>query len=61
MHLYNVINWFQVAQEIWICENETVTKWKGNILDYKDHLKKRISKETTPTPAPSASVAARKK
>lgn len=43
----------QVAEEIWICENGTVTKWKGNILDYKDHLKSRISKETTPTPSSS--------
>lgn len=36
---------FQVAEEIWVCENSTVTKWKGNILDYKDHLKSKIQKE----------------
>lgn len=36
---------FQVAEEIWVCENETVTKWKGNILDYKDTLKKKIVNE----------------
>lgn len=42
-----------MAEEIWICENGTVTKWKGNILDYKDHLKSRISKETTPVPSSS--------
>ncbi|UYV62225.1 ABCF2 [Cordylochernes scorpioides] len=34
----------QVAQEIWICENQTITKWKGNILDYKEHLRKKILK-----------------
>ncbi|XP_037814807.1 ATP-binding cassette sub-family F member 2 [Lucilia sericata] len=39
-HDFRLIN--QVAEEIWICENETVTKWNGNILDYKDHLKKNI-------------------
>lgn len=33
---------FQVAEEIWICEKETVTKWKGNILDYKETLKNQV-------------------
>jgi len=42
-HDFRLIN--QVAEEIWICEKETVTKWKGNILDYKDHLKKNITKD----------------
>lgn len=42
-HDFRLIN--QVAEEIWICEKETVTKWKGGILDYKDHLKKKIVKE----------------
>lgn len=42
-HDFRLIN--QVAEEIWICENETVTKWNGGILDYKDHLKKRIIKD----------------
>lgn len=35
----------QVAEEIWICENEKVTKWTGGILAYKDHLKTKIVKE----------------
>lgn len=35
----------QVAHEIWVCENQTVTKWKGDIASYKEHLKKRIMKE----------------
>lgn len=35
----------QVAEEIWICENEKVTKWTGGILTYKEHLKKKIAKE----------------
>ncbi|GFS61412.1 ATP-binding cassette sub-family F member 2 [Trichonephila inaurata madagascariensis] len=34
----------QVAQEIWICEKQTVTKWSGTIQSYKDHLRKRILK-----------------
>lgn len=45
-HDFRLIN--QVAEEIWVCENETVTKWNGNILDYKDHLKNNIGKETAP-------------
>ncbi|EDV95328.1 ATP-binding cassette sub-family F member 2 [Drosophila grimshawi] len=39
-HDFRLIN--QVAEEIWVCEKETVTKWKGGILDYKDHLKNKI-------------------
>merc|ERR1739844_207780 len=35
----------QVADTIWICENETVTKWEGNIISYKDHLKATVMKE----------------
>lgn len=42
-HDFRLIN--QVAEEIWICEKGTVTKWKGGILDYKDHLKKALLKE----------------
>lgn len=34
----------QVAEEIWVCERGTVTKWPGGILKYKDHLKSKIIK-----------------
>uniref|UniRef100_A0A8C9YRV5 ATP-binding cassette sub-family F member 2 n=1 Tax=Sander lucioperca TaxID=283035 RepID=A0A8C9YRV5_SANLU len=36
----------QVAQEIWVCENQTITKWKRDILAYKEHLKSKIEKQT---------------
>lgn len=39
-HDFRLIN--QVAEEIWVCENGTVTKWSGNILDYKEHLKTKV-------------------
>ncbi|KAK0080712.1 hypothetical protein PV325_013470 [Microctonus aethiopoides] len=39
-HDFRLIN--QVAEEIWICENGTVTKWQGNILDYKEFLKSKV-------------------
>lgn len=42
-HDFRLIN--QVAEEIWVCEKGTVTKWNGGILDYKEHLKKNIAKE----------------
>jgi len=32
----------QVAKEIWICENQTVTPWKGTIREYKEHLKSKM-------------------
>lgn len=41
-HDFRLIN--QVAQEIWICEKQTITKWTGDILSYKSHLKKQIAK-----------------
>merc|ERR1712241_500120 len=36
----------QVAEQIWICEKQTVTKWEGDILSYKDHLKGKVMKES---------------
>ncbi|XP_048004897.1 ATP-binding cassette sub-family F member 2 isoform X1 [Leguminivora glycinivorella] len=42
-HDFRLIN--QVAEEIWICENTTCTKWTGGILKYKDHLKSKILKD----------------
>ncbi|KAL1490400.1 hypothetical protein ABEB36_013105 [Hypothenemus hampei] len=35
----------QVAEEIWVCEHGTVTKWKGDILSYKEHLKAKVLKQ----------------
>ncbi|KAJ8938383.1 hypothetical protein NQ314_011516 [Rhamnusium bicolor] len=35
----------QVAEEIWVCEKGTCTKWQGDILSYKDHLKSKILKD----------------
>ena len=34
----------QVVDKIWICENEKVTEWEGDILSYKDHLKAKVMK-----------------
>uniref|UniRef100_A0A671NN04 ATP-binding cassette sub-family F member 2 n=1 Tax=Sinocyclocheilus anshuiensis TaxID=1608454 RepID=A0A671NN04_9TELE len=35
----------QVAQEIWVCEKQTITKWSRDILAYKEHLKSKIDKQ----------------
>uniref|UniRef100_A0A8C3G2G6 ATP-binding cassette, sub-family F (GCN20), member 2b n=1 Tax=Cyclopterus lumpus TaxID=8103 RepID=A0A8C3G2G6_CYCLU len=35
----------QVAQEIWVCENQTITKWNRDILAYKEHLKAKLEKQ----------------
>lgn len=37
----------QVADAIWICEKETVTPWKGDILSYKEMLKTKVLKENS--------------
>jgi len=39
-HDFRLIN--QVAKEIWVCENKKVTPWKGNIMDYKKVLRKKM-------------------
>ncbi|KAL9390878.1 hypothetical protein Peur_014798 [Populus x canadensis] len=36
-HDFRLIN--QVAEEIWVCENQAVTRWEGDIMDFKKHLK----------------------
>ncbi|CAD6267869.1 unnamed protein product [Miscanthus lutarioriparius] len=38
-HDFRLIN--QVAQEIWVCENQAVTRWEGDIMDFKAHLKNK--------------------
>merc|ERR1711997_476961 len=43
-HDFRLIN--QVADDIWICEKQTVTKWQGDILDYKEHLKSAVMKQS---------------
>ncbi|XP_058792505.1 ATP-binding cassette sub-family F member 2 [Phymastichus coffea] len=42
-HDFRLIN--QVADQIWVCENGAVTQWRGNILDYKEHLKSKVIKD----------------
>ncbi|KAJ3689380.1 hypothetical protein LUZ61_018544 [Rhynchospora tenuis] len=38
-HDFRLIN--QVAQEIWVCENQAVTRWEGDIMAFKQHLRSR--------------------
>jgi len=42
-HDFRLIN--QVAEEIWVCEKCTVTKWQGDILAYKQFLRDKVLKE----------------
>jgi len=35
----------QVAKDIWVCENQTVTPWAGGIQAYKESLKKKVMSE----------------
>lgn len=34
----------QVAEEIWICEHEKVTKWEGDIISYKNTLVRKMER-----------------
>ncbi|KAF5447257.1 hypothetical protein F2P56_032825 [Juglans regia] len=38
-HDFRLIN--QVAHEIWVCEKLAVTRWEGDIMDFKQHLKRK--------------------
>ncbi|WOH11492.1 hypothetical protein DCAR_0830979 [Daucus carota subsp. sativus] len=38
-HDFRLIN--QVAREIWVCEDQAVTPWAGDIMGFKAHLKKK--------------------
>ncbi|CAJ0942351.1 unnamed protein product, partial [Mesorhabditis belari] len=35
----------QVADQVWICDNQGITKWGGDIMSYKEHLRKQIEKD----------------
>lgn len=35
----------QVAKEIWVCENQGVHPWPGDIFSYKKTLKKKVEKD----------------
>jgi ATP-binding cassette subfamily F protein 2 len=35
----------QVADQIWVCDKQRITKWDGDIFSYKMHLRKRIDRE----------------
>ncbi|EGT45679.1 CBN-ABCF-2 protein [Caenorhabditis brenneri] len=37
----------QVAEEVWVCDNQGITKWDGDIFSFKQHLRKQIDKEMT--------------
>ncbi|GAV66494.1 ABC_tran domain-containing protein/ABC_tran_2 domain-containing protein [Cephalotus follicularis] len=38
-HDFRLIN--QVAHEIWVCENQAVTRWEGDIMQFKEHLRNK--------------------
>jgi len=39
-HDFRLIN--QVAEQIWLCENKSVTPWKGTIEEYKSYLRGKM-------------------
>ena len=39
----------QVAQEIWEVADGGVHRWEGDILEYKEHLRKRVYDELAKT------------
>ncbi|XP_061359426.1 ABC transporter F family member 1 isoform X1 [Gastrolobium bilobum] len=38
-HDFRLIN--QVAHEIWVCADQAVTRWEGDIMEFKAHLKSK--------------------
>ncbi len=41
-HDFRLIN--QVAKEIWICDKKKVERWQGDIISYKEHLRRTMEK-----------------
>lgn len=37
----------QVAEEIWVCNKQSVTKWDGDIFSYKESLVKQMNKDAS--------------
>ena len=50
----------QVAQEIWLVDNKTVTRYQGEIGDFKMQVRRQLkledSSDTAPPPAPAAAA-----
>lgn len=55
-HDFRLIN--QVAKEIWVCADQTVTKWKDTIGSFKEHLRAKIAKERAANEAKAAALSA---
>lgn len=36
---------YQVTDEIWVCDKQTITKWDGDIFSYKQHLRSKIDED----------------
>lgn len=32
----------QVAEQVWVCDNQGITKWEGGIMTFKEHLRKQM-------------------
>jgi ATP-binding cassette subfamily F protein 2 len=43
--LENQAKRFNWEQAQWICNNQTVTKWDGDIFSFKEHLRKKIDRD----------------
>lgn len=35
----------QVAEEVWVCDNQTIKKWDGDIFSFKEHLRHEIERD----------------
>ncbi|WKX99391.1 hypothetical protein Q1695_014349 [Nippostrongylus brasiliensis] len=35
----------QVAEEVWVCDNQTIKKWDGDIFSFKEHLRREIERD----------------
>ncbi|PIO59993.1 ABC transporter, ATP-binding protein, partial [Teladorsagia circumcincta] len=34
-----------VAEEVWVCDNQTIKKWDGDIFSFKEHLRREIDRD----------------
>ena len=51
----------QVAKEIWMCDNKTITKYEGDILNFKMEMRKQLGIDNESLPALRGDASVKKK
>ncbi|KAK6029661.1 ABC transporter, ATP-binding protein [Ostertagia ostertagi] len=42
---FMIVYVYLVAEEVWVCDNQTIKKWDGDIFSFKEHLRREIDRD----------------